>query len=419
MTPPSPTSYLGPEHGRWRPDTWQDVLDAADGGLLDESHWVDLKRELPTGKPKHNTDLAKDLASLAVDGGLLVIGIEDDDSRAGAVCGVDLTQLADRVDQVARDKVRPQLTVRSTPVLDPERPGWGCLLVHVPASPRAPHMVDYVYYGRGDRANTKLGDDDVRRIRREREDHHRDIERALDDIVEHCPVPAEAHTFGHLYVLVQPATAEDDALVPLLTDGNFGSIVVNLNRVIAEELRLPPHSPALHEATRPRQHAEGITLTSGLDQPKLIERYVLELVVREDGAVSLICGRGTDVEFGPRRYLPDEEPQKLVYPSVILGLTHSVLALAGRLADRYAGYQGEWRIGVRLTGLTDAIAYDLTQGMHLDVRNAAYGRERYQRATTATTEDLVTEPHRVVQRLLAPLLRGLSVGDRYVLPAND
>jgi hypothetical protein len=109
---------------------------------------VDLKRELPTHKRTLNTELAQDLASLAVDSGLLVIGIEDHDSHAGKVCGVELARLADRVDQVARDKVHPSLVVRSQEVPDPARPGWGCLLVHVPGSPEAPHMVDYVYYGR-------------------------------------------------------------------------------------------------------------------------------------------------------------------------------------------------------------------------------------------------------------------------------
>jgi hypothetical protein len=39
--------------------TWADVVEAAAGGLLDESHWVDLKRELATGKASVNTDLPR------------------------------------------------------------------------------------------------------------------------------------------------------------------------------------------------------------------------------------------------------------------------------------------------------------------------------------------------------------------------
>ena len=84
MTEQRPSStYLGPEKGRWTPSAWSDVVDAAAGGLLDESHWVDLKQELPAGKRTHNTELGQDLASLAIDGGLLVVGIEDHNSHAG------------------------------------------------------------------------------------------------------------------------------------------------------------------------------------------------------------------------------------------------------------------------------------------------------------------------------------------------
>jgi hypothetical protein len=73
VTGRSGSTYLGPEKGRWTPTQWSDVVEAAAGGLLDESHWVDLKQELPAGNRAHNAELAKDLASLAVDGGLLLI----------------------------------------------------------------------------------------------------------------------------------------------------------------------------------------------------------------------------------------------------------------------------------------------------------------------------------------------------------
>jgi hypothetical protein len=52
--------------------------------------------------------------------------------------------------------------------------------------------------------------------------------------------------------------------------------------------------------------------------------------------------------------------------------------------------------------------------MDLNVRDAAYGRERYQRITTAVTDDLISRPQQVVERLLAPLLRGLGVGQRHL-----
>ena len=146
-------AYLGPDHGRRYPRTWQDVVDAAAGGLIDESAWVDLKRELATagGRAHHNVEVAKDLAAMAVDGGMLAIGVTDDHSRAGEVVGVELDGLADRITAIAGRAVSPPVTVRCIPVPDPATPGRGCLLVLVAPSPLAPHMVDKSYWGRTDK----------------------------------------------------------------------------------------------------------------------------------------------------------------------------------------------------------------------------------------------------------------------------
>ena len=66
-----------------------DLVSAAAGGLLDESHWMELKREIPRTKGS-NVELARDLASFAVDGGVLVIGVDEDDlGRADQVVGTD------------------------------------------------------------------------------------------------------------------------------------------------------------------------------------------------------------------------------------------------------------------------------------------------------------------------------------------
>lgn len=142
--------------------------------------------------------------------------MEDHDSRAGKVCGVELAKLADRVDQVARDKVRPSLVVRSHAVPDPDRPGWGCLLVHVPPSAQAPHMVDYIYYGRGDRANVRLGDEQVRAILEARQRGRLDVATELLRMVDDDPISGIERQLGHLYVLAQPEIAAEEMLVELL-----------------------------------------------------------------------------------------------------------------------------------------------------------------------------------------------------------
>jgi hypothetical protein len=99
---------------------------------------------------------------------------------------------------------------------------------------------------------------------------------------------------------------------------------------------------------------------------------------------------------------------------LVLGLTHTVAALAGRLADAYAAYQGQWRLGIRMDLLRGAVPLDLIQGHPLDRPGHPYNRDDYERVTSASTEELVNSPHAVAERLVAPLLRGLGIAPRYL-----
>ena len=410
------SAYLGPEKGRWTPIAWSDVVEAAAGGLLDESHWVDLKREFPAGKRTHNTELAQDLASLAVDGGLLVVGVEDHDSRAGKVCGVELAGLADRVDQVARDKVRPSLVVRSHEVRDPDRTGWGCLLVHVPPSAEAPHMVDYVYYGRGDRANVRLGDEQVRAIIEGRTRGRADVTAELRQMAEDDPITAPGvREFGHLYLLAQPETAAEEALVEFLASDAAAGVLQELLKAVLRERGSSPsgYRPDVDQLLDRAPRAEGLALTSySAEEGPRRERTLLELVVREDGGVRLTCGRGTDA-FPETAYPPDKPPIAVIV-MLVLGLAHSVAALAGRLGDAYAAYQGQWRLGIRMDRLRGAVPLDRLQGHPLHRPGHPYTRDEYERVTSASTEELVNAPHAVAERLVAPLLRGLGIAQQYL-----
>jgi hypothetical protein len=408
------SAYLGPEKGRWTPTAWSDVVEAAAGGLLDESHWVDLKQELPAGKRTHNTELAQDLASLAVDGGLLVVGIEDHDSRAGKVCGVELARLADRVDQVARDKVSPSLVVRSHEVRDPDRPGWGCLLVHVPPSADAPHMVDYVYYGRGDRANVRLGDEQVRAVIEGRRRGRTDVTAELRRMADDDPIAAEKRQLGHLYLLAQPETAAEEALVAFLARGDAVPVIQELIGAVVRERGTSGFAPDVHRLLDRVPRAEGLAVTSySAEEGPRGELSLLELVIREDGGVRLTCGRGTDA-FPQPGWSSSDRPPMAVIAMLVLGLAHSVAALAGRLADEHAAYQGQWRLGIRMDRLRGVVPLDLLQGHPLHRPGHPYTRDEYERVTSASTEELVNAPHAVAERLVAPLLRGLGIAPRYL-----
>jgi hypothetical protein len=381
------------------------VCEAAAGRLLDETHWVELKKDLP-----NNTDLAKGLASLAVDGGLLLAGVTDDDGRAGDVCGTNLVGLVDRVGHVARDKVRPSLIVRTHEVRDPDREGVGCLLVHVPRSTEAPHMVDHVYYGRGDRARIRLSDEQVRAIMDERARARSDIISELHRMVEDDPISAGDRRSGHLYLLTHPEFAPAEALVDFLSDRDSGRVIVQMmNGIVQDEPKDYP--PSIGGLSGPSTRAEGRAFTSyHPEEGPRREEFTLEVVIREDGGVRLMCGRGTAEYRAPHTLDP---PTMVVILGLVLSLARQIVTLAGQIGDQHAAYQGQWRLGILIDRLKGVLPADRLHPMSGSV-GGPYSRDTYERITSATTEELTGAPGQVAERLVAPLLRGLGVANSYL-----
>ena len=69
--PVSPHSfYVGPGKPLLRVTGWNDLVAAAQAGVLAETQWVELKAALPATANAANLELARDLASLSVDRGV-------------------------------------------------------------------------------------------------------------------------------------------------------------------------------------------------------------------------------------------------------------------------------------------------------------------------------------------------------------
>jgi hypothetical protein len=217
-------------------------------------------------------------------------------------------------------------------------------------------------------------------------------------------------------VLAQPEAAVEEALVEFLARDDAVPVLKGvLGSVVRERgSRTSGFEPDLHMLVDRVPRAEGLALTSyGAEDGPRGEQTLLELVLREDGGVRLTCGRGTDA-FPRAGFPPPDQPPMAVIATLVLGLAHSVAALAGRLADEHAAYQGQWRLGIRMDRLRGAVPLDLLQGDPLGRPGNPYSRDEYERATSVPTEELVNAPHAVVERLVAPLLRGLGIAPRYL-----
>lgn len=175
----------------WEPATEAQIAAAIEAGDLRENVHLDVKRELTRGDGAR-TELARDLASFAIDGGVLLIGVAED-QKAGtfSLAPFPLAGVAEQIENIASNRVDPPLFVRVRDITAEADPSTGYLYVEVPPSPSAPHMVDGRYPARGDRTKRRLTDAEVVRLHATRESQDARALRVLAawasrDVVPRC-----------------------------------------------------------------------------------------------------------------------------------------------------------------------------------------------------------------------------------------
>ncbi|MEV4511784.1 hypothetical protein AB0K00_22780 [Dactylosporangium sp. NPDC049525] len=239
----------------------------------------------------------------------------------------------------------------------------------------------------------------------------------LDQLAASDPVPdAAARVNGHLYLIISPRSAESDVLGSICTPSATAELNAAVQHAIAARGREASFAPDFSAGSW-RRSSRGIHRTDGVREDSSVrEASLLVLTVCEDGSITVLCGRATDHARPMWRRIGAPEPQAtqpVIFPALILGLTHSALALAGDLGQRVASYDGPWDVGLRLTGIKDAIAYDYVLSGDEDVVHP-YDDDLYERTTTATTTDLAANADGLAERLVAPLLRALTIDSRYL-----
>lgn len=235
------------------PLSYPDLVDAVHGGVFPaERHWLDFKRELyprhttsdAPRKPKANREiyeeLACDMASLAVRGGYLIFGVEENKANhTFKVVDMPLpAHLEQTIDQVARDRITPPLSVVPHLLPNPASPGHdGMMVIEVLESPDAPHMVSGTYYGRSETGKIRLPDDEVERLvlRRGRADDR--LRAAMATTVRVDPEPDTEP--AHFYFTAVPSQGWPEMLLDYTRDPQarqrFLSTATNLHNIGRQE----------------------------------------------------------------------------------------------------------------------------------------------------------------------------------------
>jgi hypothetical protein len=386
-------------------------------GLFEESHFLELKRELPAGAAA-NKELARDLAQFTIDTGVLTIGVDEGDAATPpSLTPVDLAGLSERVEEVAANRIDPPLHVRTHTIPATGQPGKGYKLIFVPQIPSRVSMVDGRYWGRAEKTRYILSDAEVQRYHELALKGPRDAGDLLDAEVGRDPAAAAGlRAHAHLFGIAQPVGAPADLLQRVIG----GSGAKGWHNFLHSQIRAgsagrpltPGWVPDLPGSGDPTRRARGWAIRSGgmragrdvqdLGGPDKVVRHVdvegdlLDLEVNEDGGVRLFCGRASDNLRGV----------EYVLDGLIIGLTKRLVLVAEAVATT-TGWLGSWDFGIAVTGLRGRTSWALAKH-HQDYLAAPFSEDDYREMVRTTGERVVKDPDGIVTDLTGRLNRGLG-----------
>jgi hypothetical protein len=278
------------------PASEQEILAALEAGSLIENATFDAKAALPDkGKSK---DLAKDVAAMANNGGTLLYGVgEDEYGRPTVPKPFKIAGARERVDQIVRASISepPSIEVYTIPTFDD--PSLGYLVVGVPPSPRAPHMVtadgDNRYYGRGATGNVRLSEVEVAPLYEQRRQWEIDRKDKLDEAIASAPIePHEDYAFLHL--IARPVVPDEDLLDNARGDQSAVQFINDLvSTAMSAEVFPTPYSPDLRVHSNYERRANGWATSRGLGvewEERKNPGVVLDFEIGLDGSGRLFCG---------------------------------------------------------------------------------------------------------------------------------
>jgi hypothetical protein len=395
----------------WIPQAEREILAAIKAGYLVETATFDAKAALPAkGKSK---ELAKDVAAMANDGGTLLYGIgENEHGRPTVLKPFELVGAKERVDQIVRTSISEPPAIEVHEIQADDDPSLGYLVVAVPPSPRAPHMVtvgeENRYYGRSAIGNVRLTEGEVARLYERRGRWEVDRDALLKEAVGRTPMEAR-EGFAYLHLVARPVMPDEGVLDRATGETHLGQF---LNSLISEALepevfepkRMPELYPDLSAISDFRPSPRGWTTRQGFEEEWLSNQGPVRALVLEiglDGSGYLFCGCVAQ----------EHEGKLLVYEDQVAGLTVRFLAVLGGLYDA-AGYVGPVDVGLAVTGLGGGVSAALRH--HLILRHSLepYGGEEYLRTGRFMASVLRDDPKAAARNLVLPLTRVVTM-ERY------
>jgi hypothetical protein len=385
----------------WLPKTEADIIGAVTSGALEESAIFDAKEQL-----SKNSEIAKDIAAMANDGGVLLYGIgEDDHGRISRLAPIAIIGQAERIDAIVRSSISEPPVIYISTIPTEENPEVGYLVVHVPPSERAPHMVvvkgDNRFYGRTATGNSPLTEGEVARLYARRQQSEVNRERLIDAEIDSSPLESDEN-YVYLFLFARPVLAKEGFFDNLLNDETgFHKVLSDLVREVSSgSVFRQSFQPDFNSPPTWKHRAEGLWGAMGYPSAEKSEtpKRTLNLQIDFNGTGHLFCGRAGD------RYSPEEFS---VFPEIIAGLTVRFLNYMGKLYEKTA-YIGMVDIGLALTGLKGSVAH--TNNLRLHYVRIPYDRPEYKKSARFSAIQMLDDPISASKYLVMPFVKAISQG---------
>lgn len=385
----------------WLPKTEAEIVQAVQSGALEESAIFDAKEQL-----SKNSEIAKDIAAMANDGGVIIYGLgEDEGGRITRFTPFSLDGQAEKIDAIVRYSISEPPVIHILSIPTNENPKVGYLVVQIPPSERAPHMVvvkgDHRFYGRTAAGNGLLSEGEVARLYARRQQSEVNREKLLEAEIGDSPLEPNEN-FVYLFLYARPVFAKEGFFDSIFNDEPGFQKTLNefIQRVCNRNVYKRSYQPDFNPPPNWKHRAEGVW--GQMDYPtsdvSLIPRHTLNLQIDFDGTGHLFCGRAGD------RYSPEDF---LVFPEIIAGLTVRFVNYMGMLHAK-AAYIGMVDIGLAMTGLKGSVAD--TNDMRLRLARIPYDRPDYKKAGRFSASLMLDDPISPSKYLAMPFVKAISQG---------
>ncbi len=364
-----------------------------------EAASLDFKRALP---PKQKIrDLAKDAASMAIEGGVILIGVDEEAGVASAIVPLALTGATERVQQVIDANISPPLAVEIFQLR--EKPGdeEGVLVIEIPASWSAPHQYEGRYPARAGATTRYLTEREVEGLYARRWDLRQEASAAVGLHGHRTPpgvrIDFSGQPIGLMRLHIRPPTRVSAPAEP-----HLGSVLADAVQAASSSLAplvdasLSPHSLDLLRSWTPAG-TEGWRSGTFVHGESPISAGVGAMYAYGGGFSFVVAINLGEVEPGaPPGSLCSFEHLWAVETMALCSVAGHFFAPLTEASLLY--------VDLELGGLLDSVSWQASRGLAFGSNAPRVTENLYVRGAVFSSRELADDPRDATRALLDPFM---------------